>query len=128
MRNDTYIKVTCVNNERNDEFHFDFYNKERKLVGTVQVNEKGQLKWYIFNKRDEDVFLLDQGIEKNILYAVSYIYGAPVENTIEFINEANMIDENRWDRALDFIEKRGLYVNYKKDQYYNDDYANAKMR
>jgi len=128
MRNDTNIKVTCVNNERTDEFHFDFYNKEGKFVGTVQVNEQGQLKWYIFNKRDEDVFILDQGIEENILYTVSYIFGAPVENTVEYINEANMCDENRWDRALNFIERRGLYVNYKQDQYYNSDYANAKMR
>ena len=128
MRNDTYIKVTYIKNNGVKEFHFDYYNKEQKFVGTVEVDSKGRLKWNIFTKRDNSVFLLDQGIENNILETVSYIYGRPVENNLEYIMFSRIPSRNRWDRALEYIEKRGLYVNLKSDMYYNTDYANLSVK
>lgn len=125
MRNDTQLKITLTLNEGLKEYHFDIYNKEYRFVGTVIINEKGQLEWYIFNKDYENnTFIFDKGIEENILSLASYIYGKRINNTLEDINYSKLPVKDRWERAIEYIEKFGFTVNYKINRYYNDEYAN----
>ena len=116
MRNDAQIKVTCITNEKNiDEYHFDYYDKEGNIVGTVAVDQSGRLGWSIWNEK----------FQANILYNASYIFGKKVKNDIEYILEAKKTDPVSWDRAQDFIEYKGLIVNYRQRKYYPQEFKNS---
>ena len=116
MRNDTQVKVTCINNEkRQDEFHFDYYDKEGAIVGTVAVDESGRLGWSIWDDTYKD----------NILYNAAYIFGMKLENSIEYILEAKKPDPIRWDRAQDYISTKGLIVNYYQDTRFSREFKDG---
>ena len=116
MKNDTQIKVTCLTNENNkDEFHFDYYNKEGSILGTVVVDERGIVGWYIWEKE----------YQENILYNVSYIFGKQVDDTIEYVLEGKQSDPIRWEKAQEFIESKGLLVNYKQNISFNQEFKNG---
>lgn len=119
MKNDTQIKVTCLTNKnKEDELHFDYYDKEGNIVGTVAVDENGRLGWTIWNIKHQP----------NILYNASYIYGEKIENSIEYILEAKKKDSIRWDRAQDFIDFKGLVVNYQQNRYFGKEFKNGFKR
>lgn len=119
MRNDAQIKVTCLTNENmKDELHFDYYDKEGNIVGTIGVDEDGRLAWFIWNDKYQD----------NILYNVSSIFGKEIENKIEYILEAKQGDLLRWERAQDFIDNKGLVVNYQQNKEFNETFKNGFKR
>ena len=119
MKNDVQIKVTCITNEnKKDEFHFDYYDKEGIIVGTIAVDEIGRLGWEVWN--DE--------YQGNILEAVSFIFGNKVTNSMENVMEAKNPDEMRWDRAQEYIEKRGYLVNYLQNPKFNEVFENGSMK
>ena len=116
MRNDTQIKVTCITNDnKKDELHFDYYDKEGTIVGTVAVDEQGRLAWSIWNNE----------YQENILYCVSCVFGMKVENTMPYISEAKKADSIRWDRAQEYISSKGLYVNYLQNSYFNEEFNDS---
>ena len=118
MRNDVQIKVTCVTNEnQKDEFHFDYYDKNYSIVGTVMVDENGKLEWSIWNKEYENV----------ILDTVSGIFGFNfrIENNIDNINNGKEYVPTRFQRAMDLIDKKGLIVNYTQNNYFNKFFFNG---
>lgn len=113
MRNDTDVKVTCLTNDNEkDEFHFDYYDKEGNIVGTVAVSENGKLGWAIWNQEYASV----------ILDNVSYIFGAKVDNSMEYISLAKEQVKTRWTRAEDYIMSKGLYVNYLQNDYFKREF------
>ncbi len=118
MRNDLYVKVTCINNDGIDEFHFDYYTKEGNIVGTVAVTEKGKLGWAIWNNKYED----------SILSTVSTIFGLKVENNLSFIDAAKEEVPMRWERAQDMIFKSGLIVNYKQNIAFSRTFKNGSRK
>ena len=117
MRNDLQIKVTCVTNRnKKDELHFDYYDKEGNIVGTVAIDEIGRLGWSIW----------DTKYQANIMYNASYIFGTQLKNTIEWILEAKKTEPIRWDRAQDFIEYKGLLVNYCQNKEFKRTFSTFK--
>ena len=119
MRNDTQLKVTYITNEnRKDEYHFDYYNKEGKMVGTVSVDEVGRLKWFVW----------DEKYQSNILYTASYIYGMEIGDATEFVEEAELLDPLRWERAEEFVESKGLFVNYPQKNEFSRGFSNRSRR
>lgn len=119
MKNDVQIKVTCITNDnKRDELHFDYYDKEGNIVGTVAVDENGRLGWSIWNIK----------YQSNILYNASYIFGTKVANDIEYILEAKKPDYIRWERAQNFIEYKGLIVNYRQSIDFKDTFRNSSRR
>lgn len=119
MKNEGQLKVTCITNEnKKDEFHFDYYDKEGIIVGTVAVDEIGRLGWEVWN--DE--------YQQNILETVSYIFGEEVKDPKENVLEAKNPDEKRWDRAQEYIEKRGYLVNYLQNPKFNEYFDNGLQR
>ncbi len=132
------LKITFVRTEENNyELHFDYYNKENKLIGTVMVDILGRLFWQIFNVSvecddnyeviGEKIVRLDCGIENIILDLVSDIYGTRVKNNKEFINFARLPIGDRWEKAQQIIEDHGYYINNKGNDYYNEDYYDRAM-
>ena len=119
MRNDVQVKVTCLtNNNQKDEFHFDYYDKDGCIVGTVAVDEIGKLGWAIWNP----------DYQENILYNVSYIFGLKVENSSEYILAAKEPDKVRWFRAEDYINSKGLYINYVQKIYFEKEFNNRPVK
>lgn len=119
MKNDTQLKITCLTNEnKKDEFHFDYFDKEANLLGTIAIDESGRLGWAIWN--DE--------YQKQILATVSYILGKDITNSIEDVLEAKEPDQLRWGRVQEYIEKRGLIVNYQQSVKFYNVIQNAARR
>ena len=130
MRNDLLLKVTGVNYNGIEEYHFDYYDKINQLLGTIVINEMGMVDWDIYGKNNgENVFLLDQGAKENILNMLSYIINRNVEDDLKSHDFGKQMDEYRWERTIDYIEQNGIYVNYKKiNQYYNEDRYDEAMK
>lgn len=119
MKNYLNIKVTCLTNlENKDEFHFDYYDKEGNIVGTVAIDERGKLGWAIWNN----------DYQERILYCVSGILKEKVENTIEYILKGKQNDPVRWDNAQEFIENEKLVVNYLQNDYFKMTFENSARR
>lgn len=110
MKNDVQIKVTCLTNDsQKDEFHFDYYDKDGSIVGTVAVDEDGKLGWAIWNYE----------YQENILDTVSCIFGLKINNSIEYILSSKKPDKMRWERVQHFISSKGLVVNYLQNNEFN---------
>ena len=119
MGNNVLKKITCITSDnRRDEFNFDYYDNEGRLVGNVIVDELGRLFWSIW----------DEEYEKSIIETASYIFGKPVENTTECMIEAQSLDQNRWDKAQEYIEKHGYSVNYLQNPKFNEYFDNGLQR
>ena len=118
MGNQIQIKVTCLTNEnKKDEFHFDYYDCDGNLVGTIMVDETGKLEWSILNNKYENV----------VLDIVSTIFGFDfrITNGINYINEGKEKVPIRFQRAMDLINSRGLVVNYKQNKYFDSFFSNG---
>ena len=117
MKNDTQIKVTCITNDKQkDEFHFDYYDKEWNMVGTVSVDETGKVDWSIWNK----------DYESNILYNVSCILGKTIDDSSEYHVEGQQPDPIRWDNAQEYIDSKGLVVNYQQKPEFTKEFFNGR--
>ena len=120
MRNDLQLKITSINKDGKYEIHLDYYNKDNELIGTILVKENGVLDWSILNRDPKGkISSINKGVEDNILYMVSYIMNQDIEDTLESHILALIPERDRWKRIYDYIEKSGIYVNYKNNQYYN---------
>ena len=118
MKNDVQIKVTCLTNDsQKDEFHFDYYDKDGSIVGTVAVDEDGKLGWAIWNLE----------YRENILDTVSCIFGLNVDDSIEYVLKAKEPDKIRFHRDEDYINSRGLYINY-INRNFEREFNNRPMR
>lgn len=120
MKNNTYLKVTCVTNEENnkDEYHFDYFDLSGHIVGTVKINELGAIKWYIW----------EQKYRENILNFVSFLLGEHVEDTTVYVIRGLAESYERWDRAQDYIHSKGLVVNYLQNKRYNKVFKDGNVR
>jgi hypothetical protein len=144
MRKGIYIKVTEV-----DQYiiNFDIFNLEWNLVGNIKVTFDGDLSrqiwddvrysWYVSDfvglcdlKRKNEIESFVQEISENtkhsqyqeyVLDIVKDILGKDTDRSLNYEEQAKIIDENRYLRAKEYIEKHGLYVNYPQD-YWDKEY------
>ncbi len=102
MTNKLQVKVTLLKTkEDNIEYHFDYYDRDGIIVGTIAVDNNGKLGWLIWNQEHSN----------SILTVVSYIFGMKVENSVEDIIAAKKEEPSRFDRAKEYINNNGLIVN-----------------
>jgi len=117
MRNDTQLKVTCTIDENKvEELHFDYFDKEGNFIGKIIVSSTGSLKWNIINAL----------YQETINIPIEYILGDKCGNRFEY--EMPNEDLNRWERALDMIEERNLYINYTQTFGFDDEKSNITIK
>ena len=104
MRDELQIKANCIiSSNWTNQIHFDYYDKEMNLVGSIIVDEYGRLEWHLLNKRYKD----------NLLNLVVYLNGDS-----DLSLELNL---KRWQKAKILISNCGLYLNYEKEFLVDDE-------
>lgn len=144
MRRGIYIKVTEV-----DHFiiNFDIFNLDWNLVGNIKVTFDGELMWQIWDdvkyswyisdfssnnslKRKKELENFVQEISSSetkskyqeyIMDIVIFILGKDTDRKKDYYEQACIIDDSRYLRAKEYIEKHGLIINYPLD-YWDKEY------
>ena len=101
MGNEINITVDWLMNKNHvSELNFNFFNKEKELIGYIDIDATGNMKWQIVNLAYKDYFF-------NIL---PYLYVGDINNHISY--ESTSPNGLRWTRARIFIVNNRLFINY----------------
>lgn len=104
MKRDIHIAVKWFMNEKQvSELTFNFYNSANELVGYVDIDAKGNMRWQIVNLEYKDYFF-------NVL---PYLYNDNINDRLSYESvEANPL---RWTRARIFIANNNILIKYSQE-------------
>ena len=111
MRNDLQIKVTYGENEKGTRSYLiDFYAYPESiyagmLVGNIVISARGEIEWHIRNLEYED----------ELYCYTDYFNGTSDIRKIDYKDDE--LEFGRWNRVNDFIDNRGLFVNFNQKRY-----------
>ena len=101
MENEINITVDWLMNKNHvSELNLNFFNKEKELIGYIDIDAIGNMKWQIVNLAYKDYFFK----------ILPYLYAGDINNHISY--ESTTPNNLRWTRARVFIVNNNLFINY----------------
>ena len=109
MRNDVSIGAKLYISKYNvRKLSLNYYSDfdEEKMIGYIDVDEIGNMKWEIYDLNYKDYFFS----------FLPNIYGGDIENHISY--ESKEPDENRWTNLRVYLAINNISIDYSNE--YND--------
>lgn len=89
-----------MNNNDVMQFNFNYLNRENNLVGTIDIDATGNMKWEI----------IDLGYKEFFFKLLPYLYVGDIDNKISY--ESTSPNGLRWTRATIYAKNNNIPVRY----------------